>query len=81
MKYVLALLLSKARKQVEDMTSLTNIETQEILEKIIEIENAVKVNDSKKTKWEKIKPALKWLADKSLDVGMVILPLLLKLQG
>lgn len=71
----------QAREQIEDMTSLTNEQTKEILDKITEIENAVSSKDAKKSKWEKIKPILKWLTDKSFDVGMVILPLLLKLQG
>ena len=70
----------QVRSQIEDMTSLTNDETKEILEKISEIEKAVNSNDSKKTKWEKVKPVLKWIADKSLDVGIKLLPLILKIQ-
>ena len=61
------------------MTSLTNEETEEILAKISEIEEVVKSNDKKKTKWEKIKPVLGWLTDKSCDVGIALLPLLLKI--
>ena len=30
-------------------------------------------------KWEKVKPVLTWLADKSCDVGIALLPLLLKI--
>lgn len=71
----------QVRSQIEDMTSLTNDETKEILEKISEIEKAVNSNDSKKTKWEKVKPVLKWIADKSLDVGIKLLPLILKING
>lgn len=70
----------QVRSQIEDMTSLTNDETQEVLEKISEIEKAVNSDDSKKTKWEKVKPVLKWIADKSLDVGIKLLPLILKIQ-
>lgn len=69
------------RKQIEDMTSLTDGQTQEILDKITEIEAAFKENSSKKSKWEKVKPILVWLADKSFDVGMTLLPLLLKIEG
>lgn len=69
------------RKQIEGMTSLTDGQTQEILDKITEIEATFKENSSKKSKWEKVKPILVWLADKSFDVGMTLLPLLLKLQG
>ena len=51
------------------------------LEKVSEIESVVKGEGSKKSKWEKIKPILTWLADKSFDVAMTILPLLLQVQG
>ena len=70
----------QVRSQIEDMSSLTNEETAEILQKISEIENVVKSNDTKKNKWEKAKPVLKWLADKSCDVGIALLPLMLKIQ-
>lgn len=69
----------QVRKEVEEMTSLTNKDTEEILEKISEIEEVVKSKDSKKSKWEKVKPVLTWLADKSCDVGIALLPLLLKI--
>ena len=70
----------QVRSQIEDMSSLTNEETAEILQKVSEIEDVVKSNDTKKNKWEKAKPVLKWLADKSCDVGIALLPLMLKIQ-
>ena len=70
----------QAREKIEEMTSLTHNQTKEILERIDEIESIIKEDDSKKTKWEKFKPILTWLADKSFDVAMTILPLLLKMQ-
>ncbi|MDD4494988.1 MAG: hypothetical protein PHV32_11715 [Eubacteriales bacterium] len=70
----------QVRIQVEDMTSLTAAQTQEVIDKINEIEAAVTSKDSKKTKWENMKPVLSWLAEKSVDVGAVLLPLLLKIQ-
>ena len=70
----------QVRSQVEDMTSLTAEQTQEILDKIDEIEKVVNSTDKKKTKWEKLKPTLAWLADKSCDVGIALLPLLLKIN-
>lgn len=70
----------QVRSQIEDMSSLTNEETTEILQKVSEIEDVVKSNDTKKSKWEKTKPVLKWLADKSCDVGIALLPLMLKIQ-
>lgn len=71
----------QVRSQVEEMSSLTTEQTQEVLEKINEIEETVKSTDSKKTKWEKVKPILTWLADKSCDVGIALLPLILQIQS
>lgn len=71
----------QVRSKIEDMTSLTDEQTKEALEKVSEIESVVKGEGSKKSKWEKIKPILTWLADKSFDVAMTILPLLLQVQG
>ena len=51
-----------------------------VLERIDEIERVINTDTSKKTKWEKIKPVLIWIADKSYDLGKTILPLLLKIQ-
>lgn len=70
----------QVRERIEDMTSLTDEQTKEVLKKVEEIEALVKGNGTKKSKWEKIKPILNWLADKSFDVAMTILPLLLKIQ-
>jgi len=77
----LTVTFEQVRSRIEDMTSLTSEETNEILEKISELEEIINSKDKKKTKWEKVKPVLVWLADKSFDVGMALLPLLLNLQG
>lgn len=71
----------QVRSKIEDMTALTDEQTREALEKVSEIEEVVKGGGSKKSKWEKIKPILVWLADKSFDVAMTILPLLFQVQG
>ena len=70
----------EVRSQVNDMTSLNEEETNELLERIDELEKIVNSKDKKKTKWQKVAPILKWLADKSFDAAMIILPLILKLQ-
>ena len=77
----ISITFEQVREKIEDMTSLTDEQTKEALEKVSEIESVVKGEGSKKTKWEKIKPILTWLADKSFDVAMTILPLLLQVQG
>ena len=68
------------RSHLEADTSLSDEQTIEAKKKIDEIEAVVKSNDSKKNKWKKLKPVLLWLADKSVDVGTALLPLLLKIQ-
>ena len=68
------------KEQIENMTSLTDKETEEILEKIKELEQIINSKEKKKNKWERAKSVLVWLADKSCDVGMALLPLLLKIQ-
>ena len=76
----LSISFAEARQKIEDMTSLTEPETEEILAKITELEEVINSKDKKKSKWEKVKSVLIWLADKSFDVGMALLPLLLKIQ-
>ncbi len=76
----ISIAFEQARQQVENMTSLTNEQTKEILEKIALIEESINGEGTKKSKWEKLKPILGWLADKSFDVGMTLLPLILKIQ-
>lgn len=70
----------QARSKVEEMDSLTEEQTREALKKIDEIERIIQSSDSKKTKWEKTKPVLAWIADKSYDLGKTILLLLLKIE-
>ena len=76
----ISITFEQVREKIEDMTSLTDEQTKEALEKVSEIESVVNGEGSKKSKWEKVKPILAWLADKSFDLAMTILPLLLQVQ-
>lgn len=67
------------KRKIRDMTGLTEKETENTLAKIDEIKAIVEKNEPKKTKWKKLKPILVWLADKSVDVGCALLPLILKI--
>lgn len=67
------------KRQIEDMTGLSDAETAETLNKIDEIKAIVELQEPKKSKWQKIKPILIWLADKSVDVGIALMPLILKI--
>ena len=68
------------RSHLDADTSLSEEQTIEVKQKIDEIESVVKSNDRKNNKWKKLKPVLLWLADKSVDIGTAVLPLLLKRQ-
>ena len=61
------------------MGSLTDSEIDEILSKIDELENIVNSSDRKTKKWDKAKGIIKWVADKGVDVGISLLPLILKI--
>lgn len=76
----LTLYFKFARTQIDNNTLLTEEQIQEAKGKIDEIEKIIKSGESKKNKWEKVKPILIWLADKSVDIGTALLPLLLKIQ-
>jgi len=69
------------KRQIEDMTGLSDVETKDAIKKIDELKVIVESHEPKKAKWQKAKPILTWLADKSVDVGIAILPLLLKIGG
>ena len=67
----------EAKQRIKNMTGLSDTETQEAIQKVEEIKVILESHESKKTKWAKIKPILLWIADKSVDIGTALLPLLL----
>ena len=67
------------KKQVEEMTSLRDEEIDEIHTKIDELESIVNSTDRKTKKWARAKNIVKWIADKGVDVGIALLPLVLKI--
>lgn len=68
------------REQVEGMTSLPYEDMEDILTKINELEEIIKSQDSKGKKWSRAKGIIKWIADKGVDVGIAMLPLLLNIR-
>jgi hypothetical protein len=69
-----------AKEKIEGMDFLPQSEMTEILERINVLEAVIGSTDNKNNKWEKIKPFLTWIADKSVDVGIAFLPLLLNIH-
>lgn len=70
---------SEVKSKVENMTSLPDEEIEEILLKITELENIVNSSERKSKKWSRATDIIKWVADKGIDVGITLLPLILKL--
>ncbi len=70
----------QVRSQIEDMTALSREQTDEILEKIDELEKISKENTSRKTKWEKVKPIIAFALDKGADVAIAILSLVMQMK-
>ena len=70
---------AETKRKVENMTSLTDSEINEILLRINELEKIVNSTDRKSKKWENAKEIIKWISEKSIDVGLALLPLILKL--
>lgn len=71
---------SDVRREIEDMSALPDTEIEEIMNKINELEKIVKSPDRKSKKWENAKSIVKWIADKGVDVGIALLPLLLQIK-
>lgn len=68
------------RKQIENMSALPDKEIDEILSKVDELEKIITSKDRKSKKWENAKNIIQWIADKGVDVGIALLPLLLQIQ-
>ena len=74
------LTFDEARAKVEDMTALNREQTDEIIQKIDELEAISKENISKKNKWEKVKPIIAFALDKGADAAIAILTLILQMK-
>ena len=70
----------EVRSKIEDMTALSREQTDEILEKINELEEISKEKSSCKTKWEKVKPIIAFALDKGADVAIAILSLVMQMK-
>jgi len=68
------------RKKIEEMTALSQSETEQILERINQLEAISKENCSRKSKWEKVKPIISYTLDKGADVAIAILSLIVQMK-
>lgn len=70
----------ETRQKIEDMTALSREQTDEILDKIDELENIAKEKLSRKKKWEKVKPIISFTLDKGADVAIALLSLVMQMK-
>lgn len=76
----ITLSFDEARQKIEDMTALNQAQTEEIIEKIDELEAISKEDTSRKKKWEKVKPILMFALDKGADIATAIMALVLQMK-
>lgn len=69
----------KIKETIQNMESLTAEDTKETLKRISELEKIFESNDTRKNKWEKAKKIAIWLLDKSVDVAIQVLPILIQI--
>ena len=62
------------------MPGLTEKETSELKDKIDELEKINTEKNSRKKKWEKIKPIALFVLDKGVDVAVPILSLIVQMK-
>lgn len=70
----------ETRKSINGMTSLPDEDIEEIQKKINELEKIVNSEETKNKKWSKAKDIVKWVADKGVDVGIALLPLVMRIS-
>ena len=68
------------RREIENISALPDAEIRENLSRIDELEAIVKSSERRSKKWENAKEIIKWIADKGVDVGIALLPLLLQIK-
>ncbi len=70
----------QVREKIENMTALSREQTDEIINRINELEEISREKTSRKTKWEKVKPIIAFALDKGADVAIAILSLVMQMK-
>lgn len=70
------LLFEDARKNIENDTSLSDTEVEEILNRINELEEVHNSEESPRSKWSKSKQVMSWLLEKGPKIASTLLPLI-----
>lgn len=74
----IAVVFNELKKEVESMGYLPHSEIENIKEKISEIEEICTSNDTRPVKWSKLKSTFEWLTSKGVDIGIKLLPVIVK---
>ena len=64
---------------IEEHSGMSDQEKDEAKGIVNELESISKSEDTKVKKWEKIKPILKWLSGRGLDITLKIIPIILQI--
>lgn len=70
-----SVLIDKAKEQVSEL-NLNNEKFQEVLQKLEELNSTVNNTNSKEQRWGKIRGVLKWLAEQSIQIADIIIPVI-----
>jgi len=73
--------IENAKKTINNNESLEPKERQEILEKLKKIEEIINSDEKKGDKWFKLRDIGKWIFDKSVDIGITLLPIILGINN
>lgn len=64
-----------ARQQIED-AGLSDVQTQELFDKLSELEEIAKSKESKGKRWAKAKEVMKWLVEQGIAAASILIPVL-----
>ena len=64
-----------ARQQIED-AGLSDAQTQELFDKLLELEEIAKSKESKGKRWGKAKEVMKWLVEQGIAAASILIPVL-----
>ena len=72
----LEVIFKQAKENIKKDESLSEEEIKEILEKIDEIEEVSKLDETRNKKWFKLRNLMNWLGTKGVNIAINILPLI-----
>ena len=71
---------NETRSVISGMKIIKNSEKEEILSKIDNIESIVMSVDTKRNKWNQLRPYIIWITGKDVSIAMLLLPLIMKIN-